>query len=271
VIIISRTAAHSSPAPRLIAKVCGRIWNSCTYSLKHLDEVKGLALEGFASVQAIAHDTMDSTAQAREVGIRAARSPVVVLTEDHSLPEPGWAEALIQAHQDGWSVVGPAVGNANPWSVLSWANFLIEYYECGSRSGAVRHPPATIARIKRMSCSPTARDLSRWLEAESLLHWDLGQRAQALPGAGCPHTSHEFSRFGASLMLRFQAGRLFGGMRRRTWGSCGVQSMQWALRLFPSSVWCASSNPFAPRAPAAFAAPDSPCDACTAFSRGLGK
>ena len=59
---------------------------------------------------------LDSTSEARAAGIRQARAPVVVLTEDHSFATPGWAAALIEAHHDDWAAVGPAMLNANPSS-----------------------------------------------------------------------------------------------------------------------------------------------------------
>jgi hypothetical protein len=32
-------------------------------------------------------------------GVRHATAPVVVICEDHCFPEPGWAQALIEAHR----------------------------------------------------------------------------------------------------------------------------------------------------------------------------
>src|SRR5262245_31731831 len=54
-------------------------------------------------------DALRSVAQAKAAGIRCATAPLVVLTEDHSLPDPGWARALIDAHRDNWAAVGPAM------------------------------------------------------------------------------------------------------------------------------------------------------------------
>ncbi|MCL6546490.1 MAG: hypothetical protein K6T61_14805, partial [Bryobacteraceae bacterium] len=61
--------------------------------------------------------------------MRAASAPLVVMTEDHSLPEPGWAAALLEAHREHRAAVGPAIVNGNPESLLSWANVVIEYGE----------------------------------------------------------------------------------------------------------------------------------------------
>ena len=187
---------------------------------KLLHEVEILDLEGFAAIQAVTNDEMDSTARARAAGVRAARSPVIAFTEDHSLPDPGWAEALIRAHQNGWSVVGPAVKNSNPLSLLSWANFLIEYSDWLDpvQGGETHHLPGHNSAYKRDVLLGYGEDLSRWLEAESLVHWDLRTRGHRLCLEPAARTSHlNFSRFGASLMLRFHAGRLFAGMRRRGW------------------------------------------------------
>src|SRR5205823_4333630 len=58
---------------------------------------------------------------ARSAGIRKATAPIVVLAEDHSFPARTWAEALIEAHRGPWAAVGPAIANANPGSLVSWA------------------------------------------------------------------------------------------------------------------------------------------------------
>ena len=56
-----------------------------------------------------------------------AHAPIVALAEDHCFPEPGWADALIRAHQGPWAVVGPVVRNANPATIVSWCDFVIGY------------------------------------------------------------------------------------------------------------------------------------------------
>src|SRR6187200_1380415 len=42
-------------------------------------------------------------------GMLAATSPIVGLIEDHSYPEPEWADALLRAHSGTWTGVVPAV------------------------------------------------------------------------------------------------------------------------------------------------------------------
>jgi len=177
-------------------------------------------LRDFAAVRIVRTGSMDSTARARALGISAATAPVIVLTEDHSLPDPDWAEALMRAHRDRWAVVGPAVKNGNPLSLLSWANFLIEYSEWldPAPSGEVSHVPGHNSAYKKDVLLIYGEDLDRWLETESLLHWDLRSRGYRLYLESSARTQHlNFSRFFSSVALRFNAGRLFAGMRGAHW------------------------------------------------------
>lgn len=181
-----------------------------------------IAADGFAAVKKIEIRDMKRSSHARAAGIRAAASPIVVLTEDHSFPEPEWAASLVHAHCGDWAVVGPAVKNGNPGSLLSWANFLIEYSEwLYPASGGVRHHlPGHNSSYKREALLPYLGDLENWLETESVLHWDLESRGKRLylePLACIRHLN--FSRFRSSVTLRFHAGRLFAGMRRRNWSA----------------------------------------------------
>jgi hypothetical protein len=177
-------------------------------------------LRGFARIHTVEIDSMHSTAQARAAGIREASAPVIVFTEDHSFPEPSWAEALIHAHQGEWAVVGPQAKNANPRSVVSWANFLGEYSEwfAPNKLRPVRHLPGHNSAYKKDILLAYAEKLGKWLEAESLLHWDLVNNGHKLHLESKACTRHmNFSRFFPSIPLRFFCGRHFAGLRRRLW------------------------------------------------------
>jgi hypothetical protein len=84
------------------------------------------ALAGFANVQILEHD-ITNLAPVRAAGVRAASAPVVFLAETHSFPQPGWAEAILAAHEGPWAVVMPGMGNANPDTAISWAELLTDY------------------------------------------------------------------------------------------------------------------------------------------------
>jgi hypothetical protein len=179
------------------------------------------ALQGFWGVAVVPFATVvASTAAARAAGVRAARGPVVAFVEDHSFPQPGWAEALIAAHRQPCAAVGPAVGNANPGSAIGWANLLIEYapWLDPATAGVVEHLPGHNSSYKRAVLLEYGSALETMLGAESILHWDLRAQGYQLCLEPAAKTLHmNYSGGAASVRLRFHSGRLFAAARARHW------------------------------------------------------
>ena len=177
-------------------------------------------LGGFAGWHIVEIGEMTSTAVARAAGIRAASADVVAFAEDHSFPAPEWAEALLARHREPWAGVGPLVRNANPASVASWANFLIEYGEFAAAAnvGERHHIPGHNSSYKRETLLTYGNDLPDRLEAESPMQWNLrsrGCRFYLEPGAQTFHLN--FERIGPSCAQHFRGGRLFAANRARDW------------------------------------------------------
>lgn len=160
-----------------------------------------------------------STASVRAVGVRAATAPIIAMTEEHSHPEPDWAEHLLAAYENGpWAAVGPGIVNANPESPISWANFLLEYGQWSDPVPACEpeHLPGHNCSYRRDLLLAYGEDLETMLEAESLIHWDLtakGHRICMLPAARTRHWNYSTPL--RWLPLRFLGGRLFAGYRSR--------------------------------------------------------
>ena len=178
------------------------------------------AMTSFQRWQIVRVPDWRSTARARAAGVAAAGSPIVAFVEDHCFPTPGWAHALVEAHRDDWAAVGPVILNANPSSTISWANLLIEYgpWLHPREGGAALHVPGHNSSYKRERLLAYGDRLPALLEAESVLHWDLGLqgfRVAIEPRARSRHKN--FARFRPSLRLRFQSGRLFAGSRALSW------------------------------------------------------
>ena len=183
-------------------------------------EIDESSLRHFHSYSLVEAGTIFSTARARAAGVRAASAPIVAFAEDHSYPGPGWAEALIKRHRDNWAAVGPAIVNANPHSLTSWANLLIEYSEwldpCSSDER--EHLPGHNSSYKRSILLEYGDCLEPMLDAESILHWDLRRKGHRLYLEGSARTFHEnFSKPLPCVTLRFNGGRLFAAARSRTW------------------------------------------------------
>ncbi len=178
-------------------------------------------LQGFWDVAVVPFgNVIAAPAAARAAGVRAARGAIVAFVEDHCFPQAGWAEALIAAHRQPYAAVGPAVGNANPGSAISWANLLIEYapWLDPASGGLVEHLPGHNSSYKRAVLLEYGDRLEALLQAESILHWDLHARGHQLrlePAARALHLN--YSGAAASVRLRLHGGRLFAATRARHW------------------------------------------------------
>jgi len=177
-------------------------------------------LTEFARVRVVEVGEVESTPQANAAGALAATAPVVAFLEDHSYPEPEWAQALIEAHRQSWVAVGPVVGNANPGSLLSWADLIVGYTPWleFAPAGVVEHLPAHNSSYKRAVLLEYRDDLETALAVESVLHWELRDKGYALylePAARIQHLNTSLP--GSLARQLFLWGRIFAAGRARGW------------------------------------------------------
>ena len=158
----------------------------------HTIDLDESQLQGFWGFCLVEFGPIQSSAEARATGIRKASAPIVAFTEDHSYPDPHWAEALLKSHEQPWAAVGPVIRNANPKSLISWANLLIEYgpWLEPASSGIMEHLPGHNSSYKRMILLDYGFELENLLEAETLLHWDLKAKGYDLYLESEAKTSH---------------------------------------------------------------------------------
>lgn len=180
-----------------------------------------LALDGFAGSRVAEVEGIVGGAAGYAAGVRAASAPFVALTEDHCYPEPGWAEALIGAYDERTAVVGPVVAHANVGGAIAWADYLLGYgpWLDPTPGGDVGYLPGHNSSYRRSAILDYEPDLDRWLEAESVLHWDLREKGWRLvlePRARTHHFS--FSRPKSWLTATFLQSRAFAGRRTREAG-----------------------------------------------------
>jgi len=189
-----------------------------TPSAKKLSLDRGIG-DAFFSFQIIKVSDLKSVGQVKAEGVRAARAPLVAFLEDHSRVEPGWAEALIEAHAQGeFSVVGPVMTNANPTSAVSWGGFLVFYGPWMEHRAAetVRHLPGNQSCYRREILMAYGEHLADVLESESLMHWELvaqGHRLHLEPKAVVGHINP--TRLRSLLEEHYVSSRIFSYMRTR--------------------------------------------------------
>jgi hypothetical protein len=174
------------------------------------------------SVRVLDAGDMSATGPARARAIREARAKVVAFTEDHSYPDPMWAEALLRAHDEPHAAVAPAIRNANPETLVSWADLLLGYgrWLAPGRRTEMDLLPGHNVSYKREVLLRYREDLDRLMEAETVLLWDLRRRGHTLlfePAAVTAHTN--FSRLFVWLDAQWHLGRVFAATRSTHWSA----------------------------------------------------
>ena len=179
------------------------------------------AVAAFAGWRVTEVESMEGGAAGYAAGVRAAAAPFVAFTEDHCYPEPDWAEALLAAYDERTAAVGPVVAHANLDGAIAWADYLLGYgpWLDPTAGGDVEYLPGHNSSYRLEALLPYAPELDRWLEAESVLHWDLrakGWRLVLEPRARTHHFS--FSRPSSWLKATYLTSRAFAGRRTREAG-----------------------------------------------------
>ena len=145
-----------------------------------------------AGVRIVPMASLTPTGPGRAAGIRAASAPVVAFGEEHCFPSTTWAEALLAAHREEVAAVGPAMHNANPDSIVSWADFLIGYGPWAAP--IVRQDteflPGHNSSYKRAVLIEYGTALETLMEAETVLMWDLRGKGHRLLLEPAAHTAH---------------------------------------------------------------------------------
>ena len=190
------------------------------------------AVAPFAGVQVVEAPPFRSTAAARGVGVRAARGEIVAFAEDHSWPDPQWADTMLATHAGPYAAVGPEMICANPGNAISWANLIIEYgpWLEPAAAGPAEHLPGHNGAYKRQVLLQYGDRLERMLEAESVLQWDLRRQGHELYLEPRARTFHlNVSRLSSSFWLRFLGGRMFAAFRAENERWSAAKRLAYAL------------------------------------------
>jgi hypothetical protein len=179
-----------------------------------------LQLKPFHSFQVVEIGRVETMGEANAAGARVSRAPVVVFVEEHSYPQLGWAEALMEAHRQPWAAVGPVVSNANDDSLVGWADFVVGYgpWLAPSRAGVRDFLPGHNSSYKRELLLQYGPDLDSMLESETILHADLRRRGHELylePAARISHLN--FEKPSVWMRAQYYSGRAFAAPRSEHW------------------------------------------------------
>ena len=190
----------------------------------------------FASVRVITLPSVSPTGPAREAAVRAARASVVAFAEDHCFPAPAWAEALVRAHREAYAAVGPAIRNANPDTLVSWADLFIGYgpWLAPAVAREMDFLPGHNSSYKRAILLEYEDALADLMEAETVLQWDLRRKGHRLllePAAEAAHTN--FGLWSSWVPVMFFGGRAFAATRALKWSPARRLAFTAASPLIP--------------------------------------
>lgn len=173
----------------------------------------------------------------RARGVGLARGEIVAITEDHCMPEPDWADALVAAHarHRGAAAIAGAVTNGAPEDAWDWANFLMTFAEHMppvSATAGARAPSVANGSIKRSAVAMPSDPEPGWFELELM---------PSLLGAGRvvrddgPRVAHVQSHGGgrATLAAHFHNGRACTGLRVARPGPAAVLAERGRIARLP--------------------------------------
>lgn len=173
-------------------------------------------LDDFAEWRVVEAGPLDQLGEAEAVGFRSARGRVVVYVEEHSFPEPGWAAALMSAHEGPWAAVGPAVLNGNPVNSVSIAACLLDFgaWPAAREAGPLPQLASHQTSYKRELLTEYGPRLGALMEIESILQSDLTANGHDLYFEPAARTRHlNVTRLRDFVRLEFTNCWAFGGVR----------------------------------------------------------
>ncbi|HXU34477.1 MAG TPA: glycosyltransferase [Thermoanaerobaculia bacterium] len=170
-------------------------------------------------VQRLPPETLFSVAKAR--GVEAARAPIVTFVEEHCRAFPGWAAALIAAHDGPYAGVGPEVHNGNATVPFSRSIHVVNYqmFYPGAARGERGMLPGHNSSWKRNVLLGYGERLEEYLRAEIVLHLRLvadGHRLLLEPAAKLAHWNE--SDLASASRGRYLWNRIYAHERAKAFG-----------------------------------------------------
>jgi glycosyltransferase involved in cell wall biosynthesis len=162
------------------------------------DETPALALRPEIPTRYVRRPRGEPWGPARAAGFRATNGEIVAFIEDHCYPAPGWAAALLAAHQGPWASVGYAFVNANPQTYMSRAGFVADYgpWQHPVLSGPAELLPGNNVSYKREALERFDSELDAVLSPDFNMHETLRRNGyQLYMEAGAIAAHENFNKF----------------------------------------------------------------------------
>jgi glycosyltransferase involved in cell wall biosynthesis len=195
----------------------------------------------FPTVRLIRNEGQATPIEIASRALREATGDVIVLTEDHCTPAPGWLKRIVAAHREGRAAVGGAVQTSHSGDPVTWAFYLVDYYRYMRPFPEGPAPALTVCNVSyRREHLEAVRGLWRETFHETAVNAALAERFGVLwimPDAVV--TTRRAVRFGDAVYERYAFGRMFACNRNAFGGSTGRRVLYAVLAplLPPVIMW----------------------------------
>ena len=134
------------------------------------------------AVRPIDRRELEPFGRIRAEAVRRSRAPIVAFLEEHCIALPGWADAIIRAHAQGWDGVGPEVHTANPGLGVSDSIALMNYLPWipPASPGETEILVGNNSSYRRGRLLENDADLDWLMACDPLLQWRLASRGGRL-------------------------------------------------------------------------------------------
>jgi len=162
------------------------------------------------------------------IGLRAAKGDVVAMTEDHTIPWPGWIPAVLRAHAEHpeADAIGGAIENGSKHGLIEWASYFTtqgpHMLPLGDRVVPMTTNEANVSYKRRALAEVDPDEGSGFMAI--LYNRRLAERGSVLRVDDRIVVDHfETVGFGWTTSIHFHNGRTISGFRR----SRGMEREDW--------------------------------------------
>lgn len=185
------------------------------------DGTADLIAERFPEVKLIRSEQRLYPGAGRNLGIMKASGEIFAFTDADCIADPGWVEAIAQAHRCEAGVIGGVVDNANPENMTGWAYYFTEFnhWSPGALEGYVDDIPTCCLSMKRSAYEQWGPFKESGYCSDTVFHWAMaaaGKRPYLDPQIRVAHINPGdlFHLLGHEC----EHGKYFAGVRARYQG-----------------------------------------------------
>lgn len=185
-----------------------------------MDDTAIIVRERFPQVALITLPRQTFPGTARNLGIQRAQGEAIAFLDSDCIPAPDWLARMVAAHDVGHSIVGGAILNGTPDSVVGWAGYINEFREFLPQGEArlVAHIPSGNSSYRASIFDEHGGFPDAYFPQDDLIfNWMLSKRGEHIlfdPAIQVAHVHR--TRFSAYLSHQRRIGRVTAQILRQT-------------------------------------------------------